>query len=196
MVIRYFFSMEILVRWSALVPSWQQMKLEIWCRWVHPYKTITKLIVHSILFLVFVLRCIRAKFSSMFVHNVYILPFSRVYGSAPNTRRLDPDLNIGWGWCDVKPISAYQNNIFTDRSKAVLLLWIICVIYFLCLSCFHVCWPPEGKGLTSWLLFVMLIVICYFPIWYPPTGVVLDCIDSWSLLSFLLSLSSCIRCVC
>ena len=30
-------------------------------------------------------------------------------------------------------------NIFTDHSKAVLLLWIICVIYVLCLSCFRVC---------------------------------------------------------
>ena len=27
----------------------------------------------------------------------------------------------------------------TDRSKAVLLLLIICVIYVLCLSCFRVC---------------------------------------------------------
>ena len=27
---------------------------------------------------------------------------------------------------------------------------------------------------------------CYFPIWYPVTGLVLDCIDIWSLLSFLL----------
>ena len=39
----------------------------------------------------------------------------------------------------------------------------------------------EGKGLTSWLLFVTFvtfIVFCYFPNWYPGTGVVLDCIDS------------------
>ena len=28
---------------------------------------------------------------------------------------------------------------FTDRSKAVLLLLIICVIYILCMSCFRVC---------------------------------------------------------
>ena len=42
--------MENLVRWSALVPSWQQMKLEIWCGWAHPYKTIAKFIVHSILY--------------------------------------------------------------------------------------------------------------------------------------------------
>ena len=27
----------------------------------------------------------------------------------------------------------------TDRSKVVLLLWIICVIYVLCLSCFRIC---------------------------------------------------------
>ena len=34
-------------------------------------------------------------------------------------------------------------------------------------------WSPEGKGLTSWLLFVMLIVILsYFSILYPVTGVV------------------------
>ena len=40
--------MQTLVRWSALVSSWQQMKLEIWCEWAHPYKTIAKFIVHSI----------------------------------------------------------------------------------------------------------------------------------------------------
>ena len=28
--------------------------------------------------------------------------------------------------------------------------------------------------------------ICYFPIWYPGSGVLLDCIVSWSLPPFLL----------
>ena len=57
----------------------------------------------------------------------------------------------------VKPFS----NIFTDRSKAVLLLWIIYVISVLFLLCFHArlfvdaLWSPAGKGLTSWLSFVM-----------------------------------------
>ena len=37
---------------------------------------------------------------------------------------------------------------------------------------------PEGKGLTSWLLLVMFNVFCYFPMWYPGLGVVLDYIDS------------------
>ena len=37
-------------------------------------------------------------------------------------------------------------------------------------------WSPAGKGLTSWLLF--LISICDFPMRNPVTGVVLDSIDS------------------
>ena len=49
----------------------------------------------------------------------------------------------------------------TDRSKAVLLLWIIYVISVLFLLCFRArlfidaLWSPAGKGLTSWLSFVM-----------------------------------------
>ena len=43
----------------------------------------------------------------------------------------------------------------------VLLLWIICVISVLFLLCFRArlfidaLWQPAGKGLTSWLSFVM-----------------------------------------
>ena len=61
----------------------------------------------------------------------------------------------------VKPVHALQENIFSDRSKAVLLLWIIHVISVLCLSCFRArlfidaFWSPAGKGLTSWLSFLM-----------------------------------------
>ena len=50
----------------------------------------------------------------------------------------------------------------TDRSKAVLLLWIFSVVFFiLCLLCLcarlFICalWSPAGKGLISWLSFVM-----------------------------------------
>ena len=52
----------------------------------------------------------------------------------------------------------------------------------LCLSCLcaHllICalWSPAGKGLTSWLLFVVSTVSS--SLWYPGSGVVLDCIDS------------------
>ena len=55
----------------------------------------------------------------------------------------------------------------------MLLLWIICVIYVLCLSCFRVLWPRAGKGLTFWLSFVIFnCVFVNFPcgildqLWY------------------------------
>ena len=48
---------------------------------------------------------------------------------------------------------------FTDRFKAVLLLWIFYVFSVLCLLCarLFICalWSPAGKGLTSWLSFVV-----------------------------------------
>ena len=51
---------------------------------------------------------------------------------------------------------------FTDRSKAVLLLWIFYVFFsvlrLLCLCArLFICdrWSPAGKGLTSWLSFVV-----------------------------------------
>ena len=50
---------------------------------------------------------------------------------------------------------------FTDRFKAVLLLWIFYVFSVLCLLCIcmrlFICalWSPAGKGLTSWLSFVV-----------------------------------------
>ena len=37
-------------------------------------------------------------------------------------------------------------------------------------------WSPDGKGLTSWLSFVMSN--CELSHWYPGLGVVVDCIDS------------------
>ena len=54
-------------------------------------------------------------------------------------------------------------DFFTDRSKAVLLWWIIYVISVLFLLCFRAYLlidalrSPAGKGLslTSWLLYVM-----------------------------------------
>ena len=37
---------------------------------------------------------------------------------------------------------------------------------------------PAGKGLTSWLSFVVSAVSLSLSNWYPGSGVVLDCIDS------------------
>ena len=50
---------------------------------------------------------------------------------------------------------------FSDRSKAMLLLWIIYATSVLFLLCFRArlfigaLWSHAGKGLTSWLSFVM-----------------------------------------
>ena len=73
---------------------------------------------------------------------------------------------------------------FTDRSKAVLLLWIFYVFVLSCV-CYvwarlFICalWSPAGKGLTSWLSFVVSSVSLSLSHWYPGSGVVLDCIDS------------------
>ena len=80
-----------------------------------------------------------------------------------------------------KPSSKY----FTDRSKAVLHLWIFYVFALsLCLLCLcarlFICalWLPAGKGLTAWLSFVASTVSLSLSHWYPGSGVVLDCIDS------------------
>ena len=73
---------------------------------------------------------------------------------------------------------------FTDRFKAVLLLWIFCFCSVMCLLCLcarlFICalWSPAGKGLTSWLSFVVSAVSLSLSHWYPGSGVVLDCIDS------------------
>ena len=86
----------------------------------------------------------------------------------------------------------FSKNIFTDRSKVVLPLWIVFVVNVLCffmLSRLFIAalWSPAGKGLTSWRLFVMFnYVFVTFPCGILGQGVVLDCIDSLSLPPFLL----------
>ena len=61
----------------------------------------------------------------------------------------------------MKPVWALQLSIFADRSRAMLLLWIILVISVVCFLCFRArlfivaLWSPAWKGLTSWLSFVM-----------------------------------------
>ena len=56
----------------------------------------------------------------------------------------------------MKPVKALQLNIFTNRSKAVLLLRFICVIdlvFFMLSSLFIAAlWAPAGQGLTSCVL--------------------------------------------
>ena len=86
--------------------------------------------------------------------------------------------------------SKQYHHLRTDSSRdhwvvetsMCLLLWMFYVFSVLCLLCLcarlFICalWSPAGKGLTSWLSFVVSSISH----WYPGSGVVLDCIDSWS----------------
>ena len=78
-------------------------------------------------------------------------------------------------------------KLFTDRSKVVLLLYIIllfmflfCLVFAVFCARLFICasWSPAGKGLASWLSFVVSSVSLSLSHWYPGSGVVLDCIDS------------------
>ena len=57
--------------------------------------------------------------------------------------------------------------------SSVLCLLCLCTRLFICAL-----WSPAGKGLTSWLSFVVSTVSLSLSHWYPGSGVVLDCIDS------------------
>ena len=89
----------------------------------------------------------------------------------------------------------------TDRSKAVLLLWIFyvfvlsCVCYVSVHVCLYVlCGHLLGNGWPLGSRLWCLLWVCYFPIGILGqvcgSGVVLDCIDSWSLHPFLLYFTS------
>ena len=86
-------------------------------------------------------------------------------------------------------------------------MFILCIFYWLfqggtsfvdhlcfcvlCFSCFSVCsLLPCGHLLgKDWPLgscWWCLLYFCYFPMWYTGSGVVLDCIISWSLPPFFL----------
>ena len=58
-------------------------------------------------------------------------------------------------------------------SCSVLCLLCLCARLFICAL-----WSPAGKGLTSWLSFVVSTVSLSLSHWYPGSSVVLDCIDS------------------
>ena len=61
---------------------------------------------------------------------------------------------------------------------------LLSVCFVLCLLCLcarlFICalWSPAGKGLDSWLSFVVSTVSLLLSHWYSGPGVVLDCIDS------------------
>ena len=59
-------------------------------------------------------------------------------------------------------------------------MFLICLVFAMFCARLFICalWSPAGKGLTSWLSFVVSSVSLSLSHWYPGSGVVLDCIDS------------------
>ena len=55
----------------------------------------------------------------------------------------------------------------SKRPNAYLCLLWLCACLFICAL-----WSPAGKGLTSWLSFVVRLSLSH---WYSGSGVVLDC---------------------
>ena len=87
-----------------------------------------------------------------------------------------------------KPSSKIFYWSFQGGTSLVDLLCLCSVLCLLCLcACLCICalWSPAGKGLTSWLSFVVSTVSLSLSHWYSGSGVVLDCIDSWSLHPYL-----------
>ena len=110
-----------------------------------------------------------------------------------------PNIYVSWSTSELKVRLALFNR-FKPSSK--IFYWpfqggtsfvdVLCFCSVLCLLCLcarlFICalWSPAGKGLTSWLSFVVSTVILSLSHWYPGSGVVLDCNDSWSLHPYLL----------
>ena len=69
--------------------------------------------------------------------------------------------------------------LICNGNKEVLCFYSVLCLLCLCARLF-ICalWSPAGKGLTSWLSFVVSTVSLSLSHWYPGSGVVLDCIIS------------------
>ena len=83
-----------------------------------------------------------------------------------------------------KPMYLHVTPSGHNLNKLLLYVDLLCFCSVLCLLCLcarlFICalWSPAGKGLTSWLSFVVSTVSLSLSHWYPGSGVLLDCIDS------------------
>ena len=79
---------------------------------------------------------------------------------------------------------ALQSNILLTVPRRYFFcgsfMFLFCLVFAMFCARLFICasWSPAGKGLTSWLSFVVSSVSLSLSHWYPGSGVVLDCIDS------------------
>ena len=67
-----------------------------------------------------------------------------------------------------------------QRRPKMTFMFLFCLVFAMFCARLFICalWSPAGKGLTSWLSFVVSSVSLSLSHWYPGSGVVIDCIDS------------------
>ena len=94
------------------------------------------------------------------------------------------------GLVGVPPISVSLSECLFGRFSLIwglaedfiaeMLCVLFCLVFVMFCARLFICasWSPAGKGLTSWLSFVVSSVSLSLSHWYPWSGVVLDCIDS------------------
>ena len=97
--------------------------------------------------------------------------------------------------CSFKQLYYLKDKESYDKCSKILLtvprryffcgsfMFLFCLVFAMFCARLFICalWSPAGIGLTSWLSFVVSSVSLSLSHWYPGSGVVLDCIDSWSL---------------
>ena len=106
---------------------------------------------------------------------------------------MQTNIYVSWNTSKLR-VRLALGNWFKLSSKIFVLtvprryLRYFCLVFVMLLGLFMAAFSsPAGKELASWLTFVMFkCVFFHFPMWYPGSGVVLDCIDSWYLPLFVL----------
>ena len=106
------------------------------------------------------------------INNVY---FDNMVSYKANTSDTEASfLDLHWSISsDIVSIKIYDKRDDIDFS-----CFCVCSL----LPCGHLLGNGWPLGSCWWCL----LYFCYFPMWYPGSGVVLDCIVSWSLPPFLL----------
>ena len=161
---------------------------DIWHDWGLPFWIL--LLRYSVLCTVESLSLLCLLFISWFIFFWrWCIDKLGVFHANQTSMYLDPHLNWGWGWCHETCLSPPVKYFYWPFQGATSFVDHLCLV-FLMLSCLFIAtlWSPAGKGLMSWPCWWCLLYFCYFPMWCPGSGVVLDLVVSWSLQSFLLLL--------
>ena len=93
---------------------------------------------------------------------------------------LESVLRIPFSLSDVIPYASFLSDLTNDQNFLIFFSGLFCLVFAMFCARLFICalWSPTGKGLTSWLSFVLPSVSLSLSHWYPGSGVVLYCIVS------------------